>query len=88
LMDKQARTEVAPLDVTRARLRATLAAVASEISHLSAPSEALRSVFAELVTQLDLGPEPAMLACPHCGKQGLRIASLCGFCWKRRTPTA
>jgi hypothetical protein len=35
-----------------------------------------------LTSALALGPTPDR-DCPHCGRLGMRDATLCGYCWKR-----
>jgi hypothetical protein len=49
-------------------------------------SAKLASTFAALVRQLDLGEAPERRTCPHCGKSGMRKASICGFCWTKLAP--
>lgn len=47
----------------------------------------LRSSFTRLVALLALGPEPETRLCPHCGGRGMKMATVCGCCWKS-TPQA
>lgn len=47
----------------------------------------LKSSFAALVDLLALGPEPETRSCPHCGRRGIKAATICGYCWKP-TPQA
>jgi hypothetical protein len=41
----------------------------------------LKDAWRELVTTLDLGPEPETRACPSCHAIGMRAATRCGHCW-------
>jgi hypothetical protein len=43
----------------------------------------LRSAWGALVRHLAIPPAPEMRACPHCGGQMIREATLCKFCWGR-----
>jgi hypothetical protein len=84
-------------DAARSRLRATIATIEREIARLprqaadddsaSARTGLLASV-ADLVQQLELGPEPEVRECPVCKKIGMRMATRCGYCWTRTTPPA
>lgn len=47
----------------------------------------LNESFARLVALLALGPEPETRLCPHCGREGMKMATVCGYCWKS-TPQA
>lgn len=47
----------------------------------------LKESFARLVALLALGPEPETRLCPHCGRPGMKAATICGYCWKS-TPQA
>jgi hypothetical protein len=44
-------------------------------------STPVREAWQRLVVALDLGPEPAVRPCPHCGRLGMAAATRCGFCW-------
>ena len=33
-----------------------------------------------------LGPIPEVRDCPHCGRVGMRAATVCGHCWKKLPP--
>lgn len=83
-------------DDVRSRLRVTLATIEREISALSpqeptqrasgGPTHALTLAWADLVHQLDLGPEPERRECPVCHHFGMAKATVCGFCWTKLTP--
>jgi hypothetical protein len=51
-------------------------------------SDSLRTAWAAMVTALALGPEPELRPCPHCKRNGIPQASLCGYCWTKLTPPA
>lgn len=86
----------AGIDPIRTRLRDTVSAVEREISLLTGlpdsgaaralSVDALLASWADLVTQLNLGPEPEVRECPACGEVVMRAATLCGHCWKKLTP--
>jgi hypothetical protein len=46
----------------------------------------LRLDLAEIVSALDLGPEPAMRRCPHCGAACRAAATTCSNCWTKLIP--
>jgi hypothetical protein len=77
-------------DAARSRLRGLVAKVTQEIEHLSEPANAeaakkpngLNDAWTALVKQLDLGPEPEVRDCPHCGHICMRAATVCAYCWK------
>jgi hypothetical protein len=76
-------------DPARSKLRATVAIIEDQLAQLprdGTKSDGLRVAVADLVQQLALGPEPALRACPSCGKHGMRAATICGFCWTKLTP--
>lgn len=84
-------------DPVRSRLRATVATIQEAIARLpeattnvdgSAPADALRAAWVDLVAQLALGPEPPLRECPHCGHSGIRAATLCSNCWQKLVPPA
>lgn len=87
--------QVSVADAARTRLRATVATIEHEISRLprqaagedgkSSPSGLVAS-FTDLVEQLALGPEPEVRSCPVCQHIGMRMATLCGYCWTKLTP--
>lgn len=70
-------------DGKKSRLRAMVAEVDVAMGHSS--SAPAREPWQRLVVALELGPEPAVRACPHCGKLGMAEATRCGYCW-RPTP--
>ena len=80
-----------------ARLRKTVATIEHKISPLpkwatdegESPANLLAASSADLVKQLALGPELEVRRGPVCGHTGMRGATLCGYCWTKRTlPTA
>jgi hypothetical protein len=82
-------------DGARTRLRATVATIEREISRLpgqaagedgKSPPSGLLASFTDLVEQLALGPEPEVRRCPVCQHLGMRMATLCGYCWTKLTP--
>ena len=83
-------------DSKRSRLRATIA----EIQHLLVQlpgdvtkdngamlAEGLGTSVADLVAQLALGPEPTYRQCPVCKHTAMSVATLCGHCWTKLTPS-
>jgi hypothetical protein len=68
----------------KSELRVMVAAVESAMADVTA--EPVRDAWKRLVVGLDLGPEPATRACPHCGRLGMAQATRCGFCWNATTP--
>ena len=68
----------------KSRLRAIVAEL--ELTMNDTIPAPLRDAWRRLVVAMDLGPEPAVRACPHCGKLGMAAATLCGFCWKQTPP--
>lgn len=85
------------LDPARSRLRATVAKMELEMSRLPTeattgdaprPYDDLRASIADLVSQLALGEEPELRACPTCNQLGMRAATLCSNCWTKLTPPA
>jgi hypothetical protein len=84
-------------DSKRSRLRATIAAIERELARLppevtndnrATPADSLRASVADLVGQLALGPEPEYRQCPLCRHLGMRVATVCGHCWTKLTPSA
>ncbi|HTE55962.1 MAG TPA: hypothetical protein VK698_34150 [Kofleriaceae bacterium] len=82
-------------DPARTRLRATIATVERELALLPGagagdggvtPRARLLASWADLVDQLQLGPEPPVRECPVCRHIGMRAATLCGYCWTKLTP--
>jgi hypothetical protein len=82
-------------DAARSRLRATVATLDREISRLPGPAtgedskgppSGVLASFTDLVEQLALGPEPEVRRCPVCQRVGMRMATLCGYCWTKLTP--
>ena len=73
-------------DAVRSELRASVAAIERELTHLQDPPSALLSYWADMVKQLALGPEPEVRECPVCKHIGMRAATLCGYCWTKLTP--
>lgn len=61
------------------RLREMVADV--ELAMVDMNATPMRAAFDRLVAGLELGPEPAVRACPHCGRLGMAKATRCGYCW-------
>ncbi len=57
-----------------------------EIAALPLVPPVLQVAWSQLVGALALGPAARMRGCPHCGNEGMREATLCGFCWKKLAP--
>ena len=83
-------------DAARARLRTTIATIERELSRLpgqatgedgKTPPSGLLASFTDLVAQLALGPEPEVRRCPVCQHIGMRLATRCGYCWTKLTPS-
>ena len=83
-------------DSKRSRLRATIAAIEHDLARLPGDvtkdngatlAEGLRTSVADLVGQLALGPEPTYRQCPVCKHLGMSVATLCGHCWTKLTPS-
>jgi hypothetical protein len=78
-------------DAARSRLRGLVAKVSLEIERLSEPVNAdgkknksgLNDAWVALVKQLDLGPEPKVRDCPHCGHICMHAATVCAYCWNK-----
>jgi hypothetical protein len=77
-------------DPARSRLRVVVAAVDSAVSNLPATEAGspggLGLIWRELVDLLALGPEPGYRECPACGGVGMRVATVCGYCWTKLAP--
>lgn len=50
------------------------------------PASALGLAWSRLVTILALEPPRPSRACPRCGEQGMRDATVCGYCWLKLVP--
>jgi hypothetical protein len=72
-------------DDARSRLRRILGEMQTQVTAAKAP-EPLQTALTALVTELDLGAEPILRACPACGSMGAHNATLCGTCWAKLTP--
>lgn len=79
----------------RAAVRMAISDMDRQLSSLGSEAEpekqqlalaALRKSWTGLVELLALGPAPEVRSCPSCGKQGLRAATRCGYCWAELTP--
>jgi hypothetical protein len=73
------------------RLGALLAVVGGSVDVTVArgPTAAAQSQVDEGVRLLALGGEPSevgRVACSFCGQMIMPAATLCGFCWRKRTP--
>lgn len=82
-------------DFERSRLRAIVATLEQEFARLPKPATAadgttppdtMRVSWSELVAALALGPEPEVRECPVCKHIGMRMATVCGYCWTKLTP--
>src|SRR6478672_6441345 len=78
-------------DDERARLRAIVATIDREMSHLpgsatTGGTDGLIVSWAELVKLLALGPAPEVRECPVCKHIGMLTATLCGYCWTKLSP--
>jgi hypothetical protein len=65
------------LEKREPRLRALLARI-----NRTVPAVTLQVAWHDLVSTLDLGPEPLTIKCPQCGAIVMRDATRCGHCWK------
>jgi len=83
-------------DSKRSRLRATIAEIQDRLARLPGDvtkdngatlAEGLRTSVDDLVAQLALGPEPTYQRCPVCKHIGMSVATLCGHCWTKLTPS-
>ena len=73
--------------VDQAHLRAIVAVINQEMSSMAAPSAVgLRASWAELIETLALSPAPDVRTCPSCGQVGMRLATVCGYCWTKLSP--
>jgi hypothetical protein len=73
----------------RVRLRAIVATIEQEISHLAKPATTESKLivsWSQLVNLLGLGAAPAVRQCPVCRQIGMRAATRCGFCWTKLLP--
>lgn len=81
-------------DRKRQVLRVLLADLERAISELAIDeppegvSHEVRAACQRMAAAMDLGPEPAVRRCPHCGHTGMRAATLCGHCWEALPPAA
>lgn len=71
-------------DERRSRLRAIVTEM--DLAMVDAGTDRIRTAWKSMVTALDLGPEPAVRTCPHCGQIGMKAASRCGHCWATLVP--
>lgn len=69
----------------KTQLRTMVADV--ELAMVDMSSAPVRDAWRRLVVGLELGPEPEVRTCPHCGRIGMAKATRCGFCWNA-TPVA
>lgn len=81
-------------DPARSKLRATVEEIDRQMAHIAGPAGSagdlpkhLQALWADLVAQLALGPEPALRPCPSCHRLGRAEATVCGYCWTA-TPVA
>jgi hypothetical protein len=78
-------------DGKRSHVRALLGELDATVTALRAHAtpatvDAVSDTVRELTAVLDLGEEPVMVACPACGRSGMRGATSCGFCWGALVP--
>lgn len=80
------------IEPERSKLRALVASVESEIAELrsqapgaghAAGLTSLIGAWERVVTQLALGAEPSLRACPHCRRSILEAAVRCRYCMSR-----
>ncbi len=73
-------------------IRTLVAAVQGGVTRAVTPAatdddkQSLTRAWDALVQHLALGPAPDMRACPRCGRDVMRAATLCGYCWSKLTP--
>jgi hypothetical protein len=67
-------------DVDTSKLRTIVHSIQEELAR-TPPTEAMGTVWRELVAVLELGPEPLTRECPACHSVGMRDAKRCGRCW-------
>lgn len=73
--------------VDQAHLRSIVALLDREMSSLPTPTTVgLRASWAELIETLALSPAPDVRTCPVCGQVGMRLATVCGYCWTKLSP--
>jgi hypothetical protein len=66
------------------QLRSSIVDIERELSALEPMgSTALKRAWSSLVALLDLGPEPRLRACPHCGGLNNFAATRCSTCWSK-----
>ena len=75
-------------------LRALVTVVHDAVARAAAPEataddkQALTRAWDSLVLHLALGPVPDTRACPSCGREIMRAATVCGYCWSKLVPSA
>lgn len=73
-------------------LRTLVTAVQAGVTHASARAasaddkQALTRAWETLVQRLALGAAPDTHPCPRCGREIMRAATVCGYCWSKLTP--
>jgi hypothetical protein len=77
-----------PEGAQRAALREAVATVEECLGacEVSPATDSLRTAWAVLLDILALGPPPELRACPVCGRNGMRAATRCGYCWTPLAP--
>ena len=82
------RQKDSPEGAQRAALREAVATVEECLGacEVSPATDSLRSAWAALLAILALGPPPELRACPVCGRNGMRAATRCGYCWTPLAP--
>lgn len=74
-------------DTKNDALRALIGTIERELATLDRPlpadgaADPLKAAWAELVTQLDVGPVLATQTCPTCKRLSRVGATLCFYCW-------
>jgi hypothetical protein len=74
-------------DTKNDTLRALIATIEAQLKALDRPlvdgqtEDPLKAAWAQLVTELGIGPETASRACPHCKRLSRIGASACAYCW-------
>ena len=71
------------------QLRALVARMHEHVGAVTAPGaddnarKQLSSTWDSLVQTLALEPLPAVRSCPNCGKEIMKAATMCGYCWTK-----
>lgn len=65
----------------QSELRALVARMQQQVT--SSGGADLTSAWNSLVSHLNLGDAPDTRECPHCKREIMRAATLCGHCWTK-----